>query len=44
MEKDEVIKNLRSCLISCKGGIKLDSLKGKYYQFCYYEVILNIII
>jgi hypothetical protein len=43
MSQDDVIKNLRSCLISCKGGIKLDNLSGKY-QFCYYEAIINIVI
>lgn len=31
MDQDEVIKNLRSCLISCKGGIKLDSLRKDYF-------------
>ncbi|XP_029161263.1 tudor domain-containing protein 7 [Nylanderia fulva] len=30
MDQDEVVKNLRSCLISCKGGIKLDNLRGDY--------------
>lgn len=30
MDQDEVVKNLRSCLISCKGGIKLDSLRADY--------------
>ncbi|XP_071572100.1 tudor domain-containing protein 7 [Temnothorax nylanderi] len=30
MDQDEVIKNLRSCLISCKGGIKLDNLRADY--------------
>jgi len=29
MDQDEVVKNLRSCLISSKGGIKLDNLRGK---------------
>ncbi|XP_011861501.1 PREDICTED: tudor domain-containing protein 7A-like [Vollenhovia emeryi] len=29
-KKDEVIKNLRSCLISCKGGIKLEALRRDY--------------
>jgi len=32
MDQNEVIKNLRSCLISCKGGIKLENLRGKYYR------------
>ncbi|XP_011630819.1 tudor domain-containing protein 7 [Pogonomyrmex barbatus] len=32
MDIDEVIKNLRSCLISCKGGIKLDDLKKDYHM------------
>jgi len=40
MDQNEVIKNLRSCLISCKGGIKLENLRGKYYRFCYYEAIV----
>ncbi|KAL6449346.1 hypothetical protein ACFW04_000747 [Cataglyphis niger] len=30
MNQDEVVKNLRSCLISCKGGIRLDSLRDDY--------------
>ncbi|XP_039306153.1 tudor domain-containing protein 7 isoform X3 [Solenopsis invicta] len=30
MSQDDVIKNLRSCLISCKGGIKLDNLSADY--------------
>ncbi|XP_020295930.1 tudor domain-containing protein 7 isoform X2 [Pseudomyrmex gracilis] len=30
MDKSEVIKNLRSCLISCKGGIKLTNLRDDY--------------
>ncbi|XP_070158766.1 tudor domain-containing protein 7 [Polyergus mexicanus] len=30
MSQDEVVKNLRSCLISCKGGIRLDRLRDDY--------------
>ncbi|XP_036140516.1 tudor domain-containing protein 7 isoform X2 [Monomorium pharaonis] len=30
MDQDEVVKNLRSCLISCKGGIKLENLRADY--------------
>ncbi|XP_011061556.1 PREDICTED: tudor domain-containing protein 7-like isoform X1 [Acromyrmex echinatior] len=30
MDQDEVIKKLRSCLISCKGGIKLENLRTDY--------------
>ncbi|XP_011268042.1 tudor domain-containing protein 7 [Camponotus floridanus] len=30
MDQDEVVKNLRSCLISSKGGIKLDNLRADY--------------
>ncbi|XP_018318285.1 tudor domain-containing protein 7 isoform X2 [Mycetomoellerius zeteki] len=30
MDKDEVIRKLRSCLISCKGGIKLENLRADY--------------
>lgn len=48
MDQDEVIRNLRSCLISCKGGIKLENLRADYRmvageqlpfkQFGYYSV------
>ncbi|KAK1132304.1 hypothetical protein K0M31_016420 [Melipona bicolor] len=30
MEKEEVIKNLRACLISSKGGVKVDDLNRDY--------------
>ncbi|XP_018370811.1 PREDICTED: tudor domain-containing protein 7 [Trachymyrmex cornetzi] len=30
MDQEEVIKKLRSCLISCKGGIKLENLRTDY--------------
>ncbi|KYM99296.1 PREDICTED: tudor domain-containing protein 7 isoform X2 [Cyphomyrmex costatus] len=30
MDLDEVIRKLRSCVISCKGGIKLDNLRTDY--------------
>ncbi|CAK9801891.1 Tudor domain-containing protein 7 [Anthophora quadrimaculata] len=30
MERDEVIKNLRACLISSKGGIKIENLSRDY--------------
>lgn len=30
MEKEEVIKNLRACLISSKGGVKIENLSKDY--------------
>nr|XP_033339584.1 tudor domain-containing protein 7-like [Megalopta genalis]XP_033339585.1 tudor domain-containing protein 7-like [Megalopta genalis] len=30
MDKDEVVKNIRACLISSKGGLKLDNLSKDY--------------
>lgn len=30
MEKEEVIKNLRACLISSKGGVKIENLSSKF--------------
>ncbi|XP_032664575.1 tudor domain-containing protein 7-like [Odontomachus brunneus] len=30
MDQNEIVKILRSCLISCKGGVKLDNLKADY--------------
>jgi hypothetical protein len=29
MDQEEVVRNLRSCLISSKGGIRLDNLQGE---------------
>lgn len=33
MEKEEVVKNLRACLISSKGGVKVDDLNSKFFFF-----------
>lgn len=41
MDQDEVVKNLRSCLISCKGGIKLDNLRGKKNNWSILNIIIN---
>lgn len=35
MDQNEIVKILRSCLISCKGGVKLENLKGMH------EIIIN---
>ncbi|XP_014473418.1 PREDICTED: tudor domain-containing protein 7 isoform X2 [Dinoponera quadriceps] len=32
MDQNEIVKILRSCLISCKGGVKLDNLKADYHM------------
>lgn len=31
MEREEVIKNLRACLISSKGGVKMEDLNSKFF-------------
>lgn len=40
MEREEVIKNLRACLISSKGGVKMEDLNSKFFfrniYFYYY--------
>lgn len=42
MEREEVIKNLRACLISSKGGVKMEDLNSKF--FFKIEIFIFIII
>ena len=44
MEKEEVIKNLRACLISSKSGVKVDDLNSKFFVLKTSLLIFKIII
>lgn len=45
MEREEVIKNVRACLISSKGGVKMDDLNSKFFLFRnFFLSLFNLII
>lgn len=49
MEREEVIKNLRACLISSKGGVKMEDLNSKFFFknrniYFYYYILFNLYI
>lgn len=45
MEREEVIKNVRACLISSKGGVKMDDLNSKFFLLrSFFLSLFNLII